>query len=103
VSATVVRAAAMTVRPYGRVVLMGGITDESLAFPYRWLMRNCITVRGQWMYPRDATSRLAALVRAGILRLDQYEATVFDLDHINEAVAHAAADSRPFRLTVVKP
>jgi alcohol dehydrogenase len=91
VSTTVVRAAAMTVRPYGRVVLMGGITDEALALPYRWLMRNCITARGQWMYPREATSRLINLGRAGLLRLDQFEATVFDLDHISEAVAHAAA------------
>jgi alcohol dehydrogenase len=106
VSATVVRAAAMTVRPYGRVVLMGGVGmagGEPLALPYPWLMRNCITVLGKWMYPREATTRLANLVRAGLLRLDQFEATVFDLDHINEAVAHAAADSGPFKMTVVKP
>jgi len=106
VSTTVVRAAAMTVRPYGRVVLMGGVGmagGEPLALPYPWLMRNCITVLGKWMYPREASIRLAALVRAGLLRLDQFEATVFDLDHINDAVAHAAANSGPFRMTVVKP
>jgi alcohol dehydrogenase len=106
VSATVVRAAAMAVRPYGRVVLMGGVGmagGEPLALPYPWLMRNCITVRGQWMYPREATIRLAALVRAGLLRLDQFESKSFDLDHVNEAVAHAAANSGPFKMTVVAP
>jgi alcohol dehydrogenase len=103
VSPTVVRAAAMTVRPYGRIVLMGGITDEPLTLPYRWLMRNCITVRGQWMYPREAAIRLVNLVRAGLLQLDQFTTKCFDLDHINEAVAHAAANSGPFNMTVVRP
>jgi alcohol dehydrogenase len=65
-------------------------------------MRNCVTVRGQWMYPREAAVHLANLVRAGLLRLDQFAATSFDLDHINEAVAHAAANSGPFKMTVVK-
>jgi alcohol dehydrogenase len=44
-----VRAAVMTVREFGRVVLMGGVGmlgGEDLALPYPWLMRNGITVRG---------------------------------------------------------
>ena len=47
-----VRAALLTVRPYGRVVLMGGIGPD-VAVPYSWLMRNCVTIRGQWMYSRE--------------------------------------------------
>ena len=43
-----------------------------LALPYPWLMRNDITVRGKWMYPRWAPGRLVALVRAGLLDLDQF-------------------------------
>jgi alcohol dehydrogenase len=65
-----VRAAAMTVRPYGRVVLMGGVGmlgGDDLALPYPWLMRNCITVLGRWMYKPDAALRVAALIRAGLL------------------------------------
>ena len=42
--------------------------------------------------------RLIALVRAGLLRLDEYETTAFDLDHVNEAVAHAAANGGPFKI-----
>lgn len=101
-----VRAAAMTVRPYGRVVLMGGVGmlgGDDLALPYPWLMRNCITVMGQWMYRPDATLRLAALIRSGLLRLDGYEIAEFRLEDANAAVAHAAANSGPFKLTVLRP
>jgi alcohol dehydrogenase len=106
VSPTVVRAAVMTVRAYGRVVLMGGVGmagGAGLELPYPWIMRNCITIHGVWMYPPDAASRLIALVRSGLLRLDEYKTTAFDLDHVNEAVAHAAANGGPFRLTVIRP
>ena len=96
------RAATLSVRPYGRVVLMGGIgADEPL--PYGWMMRNCIEVRGQWMYPRDSTQRLVAMIRAGLIRLGEYDIDEFGLDDINKAVSHAASHSGPFRMTVVRP
>jgi alcohol dehydrogenase len=106
VSTTVVRAALMTVRPYGRVVLMGGVGmlgGAGLDLPYPWIMRNCITIHGVWMCPPSATTTLVGLIRAGLLDLDQFEATCFDLDHANDAVAHAAANAGPFRLTVITP
>jgi alcohol dehydrogenase len=96
----------MAVRPYVRVVLMGGVGmlgGAGLDLPYPWIMRNCITIHGVWMYPPEATVRLAGLVRSGLLRLDHFAATTFDLDHANEAVAHAAANSGPFRMTVIRP
>lgn len=48
------RTAIMTARPNGGVALMGGmgtLGGAGLDRPYPWLMRNNITVRGQWMYP----------------------------------------------------
>jgi alcohol dehydrogenase len=96
------RAAAMTVRPHGTVVLMGGIGGD-LGLPYRHLMRNCITVRGQWMYPRDAPGRLVQLVRAGLLRLDDCDVTAFGLADANAAVDHAAEHGGPFKMTVIQP
>ncbi|HEX3749769.1 MAG TPA: zinc-binding dehydrogenase [Streptosporangiaceae bacterium] len=96
-----VMAAAMTVREFGRVVLMGGVRED-LALPYRWLMRNSITVRGQWMFPRAAAPGLVSLSRSGLLDLSQYQVTEFPLDEVNQAVAHAAGD-KPFSLTVVRP
>lgn len=106
VSPNVVRAAIMTVRSYGRVVLMGGVGmlgGPGLELPYNWIMRDCITIHGVWMYPPDAATRLIAMVRSGLLRLDHYQATEFDLDHANEAVAHAAANAGAFKMTVIRP
>lgn len=97
-----VRAAAMTVRSHGTVVLMGGLR-VGVELPYVHLMRNCITVRGQYMYSRDAPVRLAALIRSGLLSLESFEVTGFLLDQTNEAVAHAAANGGPFRITVIEP
>lgn len=97
-----VRAAAMAVRPYGRVVLMGGI-QEDLALPYAWMMRNCIEVRGQWMFPRDATVRMVELIRSGLIRLEEFEVTEFPLEEVNEAVKYSAGHTGPFRMTVVRP
>src|ERR1700737_2076129 len=75
-----VRTALLAVRPYGRVVLMGGVGMRGagmvdaggLDLPYSWMMRNCVTVRGQWMYPRDAAVRIVGMIRAGLLSLDGY-------------------------------
>ena len=103
---TPVRAAVMTVRPYGRVVLMGGVGmlgGPGLELPYPWIMRNCITIHGQWMYPPSATIRLVSLIRSGLLDLGNFDITAFDLDDANKAVAHAAANGGPFKLTVIQP
>lgn len=101
-----VRAAALAVRPGGRVVLMGGVGmqgGEPLALPYSWLMRNNITLRGQWMYPRTAIARMVALVRAGLIDLSQIAVTAFPIERANDAVAHAAAHTSPFELTALCP
>ena len=104
VGASVARTAIMTVRPYGRAVLMGGIGmlgGEDLALPYPWIMRNLVTLKGQWMYPREAVAGMVGLVRAGLLDLSHFAVTEFALGDANEAVTHAAANAGPFRLTVL--
>lgn len=106
VGADVVRRAVMTVRQRGRVVLMGGVGmlgGDDLALPYPWLMRNDVTVRGQWMGPRESVGRLVALARVGLLDLAHEEVTTFPLDAVNDAVAHAAAHGGPFVRTVITP
>ena len=97
-----VRAALLAVRPFGRVVLMGGVRQD-IAVPYNWLMRCCITIHGQWMYPRHAIARLIAMVRTGLLSLEHHQAKCFSLDDVNEAIAHAAANAGPFNMTVLRP
>ncbi|MEV5717096.1 alcohol dehydrogenase catalytic domain-containing protein [Amycolatopsis mediterranei] len=100
------RAAAMTVREYGRVVLMGGVGmlgGADFALPYPWIMRNSVTVRGQWMYPRAANAGMIRLVATGALDLTPEDVTRFGLDRVNDAVAHAAAHGGPFDRTVLTP
>lgn len=105
-SAVQARTVIMAVRPYGRVVLMGGVGmlgGAGLDLPYPWIMRNCISIHGKWMYPPEAATMMIGLIRAGLINLDQYAITTFDLDNANEAVAHAAANTGPFRMTVIRP
>jgi alcohol dehydrogenase len=96
----------MSVRPYRRVVLMGGVGmlgGPGLDLHYEWVMRKRITIHGQWMYPPEATIRLAGLIRSGLLDLSNFEVTTFGVEDVNEAVAHAAANTSPLRMTVIQP
>ena len=51
---TWVRAAILTLRPSGRPHRQIGWQGGGFELPYRWLMRNGLAIRGQWMYPREA-------------------------------------------------
>ncbi|MFJ8958695.1 zinc-binding dehydrogenase [Lentzea sp. NPDC102401] len=100
------RAAAMTVREHGRVVLMGGVGmlgGADLALPYPWIMRNSVTVRGQWMYPRTANVGMIRLIASGALDLVPERNARFGLDQVNDAVTHAAAHGGPFDRTILTP
>ncbi|MBV8682517.1 MAG: zinc-binding dehydrogenase [Caulobacteraceae bacterium] len=104
-TASQVLAAVLAVRPGGRVVLMGGLRGAygDLALNYNWLMHNDVTIRGKWMYPREAIPRMVGMIRAGLVDLGQFDLTEFGLDEANEAVAHAAANAGPRQLTVLRP
>lgn len=104
--ASVARNAILSVRPYGRAVLMGGVGmlgGDDLALPYPWIMRNLITIKGQWMYEPETVDTLVGLIRSGLLDLSHYAVTEFPLSEINHAITHAAENSGPFKLTVVRP
>jgi alcohol dehydrogenase len=104
-SAPQVRAAALAVRLGGRVILMGGLrgAEGDLGLNYSWLMHNEVTVRGVWMYRREAIPRMVQMVRAGLIDLEQFDLTEFRLDDANEAVAFAAANPGPRQLTALRP
>ena len=96
----------LTVRPRGHVVLMGGVgrsSSDDLALPYPWLMRNDITLRGKWMYPREAVAQMVRLVRTGLIDLARFDLVEFGLEDVNDAIAHAASNAGPLRLTVLRP
>ncbi len=97
--------AVRSVRPGGRVSLMGGVGmagGGELGLPYAWLMRNNITLKGQWLYPREVIARLIALAKNGILDLKRFDVVEFPLLSIREAISHAAATSGPFNKTVLR-
>ena len=54
------------------------------------------------MYPREATSRLVALVNSGVIDLSGYTVTEFALDAVAEAIDHAAVASGPFEKTALR-
>lgn len=103
---TQVMAAVRSVRPGGRVSLMGGVgmggEQGELPLPYAWLMRNNITIRGQWMYPRDAIIKLIGMVKSGLLDLRKYEVTEFPLGCLDDAISYAASTNGPFNRTVLR-
>jgi len=101
-SAAQVRTAMLAVRAGGRVCLMGGIR-AGIELPYDWMMRGNITVVGQFMYPRDAIPRMIALIRAGLVDLNGFDVTTFQLTDVNRAVEHAAGHAGPFQMTTVCP
>jgi len=104
-SAPQVMAAALAVRPRGRIVLMGGLRGASGDLPlnYNWLMHNDITLRGQWMYGREAVPRMVQMIRAGLIDLAAYDLAEFPLDQANTAIAFAAENAGPFQLTAIRP
>jgi alcohol dehydrogenase len=61
------------------------------------------TLRGQWMYPRDAAPRMVRIVRAGMFDLNQFGLNEFALNDADDAVAYAAANAGPFHLAVLRP
>jgi alcohol dehydrogenase len=101
-SASQVLSGILAVGHGGRIVLMGGVRS-ALALDYNLLMHKELTLRGAWMYPRDAIPRMARMIRAGLIDLAQFELTEFGLGAANAAVAHAAAHAGPRQLTVIRP
>lgn len=105
VSTSVVKTAIITVRPGGKIVLMGGVGmlgGEDLKLSYPWIMRNNITIIGQWSCNREAPYRMIQLIKSGLLSLDDYNITTFTLDKVNEAVEYAAANYGAFKATILK-
>lgn len=51
-----------------RVSLMGGIMAD-VALPHAIIMHKDITIKGKWMYPREAIPELVRMVEVGQLKL----------------------------------
>ena len=72
----------------GTAVIVGGVRGD-IALPYPIFLRKELTLRGSYMFPRDAPSELLRMIASGILSLDAFGIHVFALANINEAIAQA--------------
>lgn len=99
--ATPTRRAIMAVRPGGTVSLMGGV-DADLHLPYKYIMRNSLIVRGQYVCPRHAPLLLAGLLAGGLLPFEPFSVHEFALAEINQAVQYAGEHGGAFQLTVLR-
>ncbi|GCE09588.1 quinone oxidoreductase family protein [Dictyobacter aurantiacus] len=101
-STTLTRSGIMALRPGGTAVLMGGI-DMPVEIPYKYMMRNNLVVRGQYMLPKHAPLLLAALIGSGQINLEPFSVQTFPLEQANQAVEYARDHGGPFQLTVLTP
>jgi alcohol dehydrogenase len=76
-------------RPRGTAVFMGGV-QANIPLPYSQIMLNEITIRGAFMYPRQAPSELIDMVAAGTLDLSKVSALPYNLDQFQEAIEKAS-------------
>lgn len=88
-------------RPGGTLVLAGGCSG-SVELDYQTVLAAELTVRGAFMAPPGAALDLAAMIRAGTLRLDVIDSAVFPLDRVGDAVTSAAGRRGP-HYTVITP
>jgi alcohol dehydrogenase len=83
----------------GRIALMGSMTAP-LTLSYGEVMRNDWTIRGRFMYPRDAIARLLAMAAAGTLDMRAVAVGAHKLADLPDAM-RAAAKMRGLDAVVV--
>jgi len=93
-----------SVRPGGRVVLMGGITGEVKGFNYSQWMLKGITVSGQFMYSRNAVKRVLKMVYGGLLDLAALGVVeTFTWEELDKAIEEAKKYGRLMGTVVFTP
>jgi D-arabinose 1-dehydrogenase-like Zn-dependent alcohol dehydrogenase len=83
-------------KPHGRVVFNGGIFGE-IKLNYFDIMIKSLRIQGRFMYEREHTRRLIAMVEAGLVPLGETKtghSTVgtFKLEQIQEGLELAASE-----------
>lgn len=66
---TIVASCMLSVKSYGRIVLMGGRGDTSIPFPWPQLLYRNLAVKGGFMYQREDVRKLIDLVETGQLKV----------------------------------
>ena len=71
---THIQACLGALRPFGRCVLMGGIS-ANIEIPYFYVMKNSIRIQGLWMFDREHALQVIKLVESKLMRLGSGEAS----------------------------
>lgn len=66
---TIVTSCMLSVKSYGRIVLMGGRGDTNLPFPWPQLLYRNLTVKGGFMYQREDVQKMIKLAETGQLKV----------------------------------
>jgi D-arabinose 1-dehydrogenase-like Zn-dependent alcohol dehydrogenase len=101
-----IRSCFQAVKQYGRVSLMGVVTDD-IAVPYSYAVWNSLTIKGLYMYERADAKALIKLAESGNLKLGPAGGMkilgTFGLEDIDKAFELAASDKRAGRVVAVVP
>jgi len=102
-----IRAGVLSLRPGGRVSLMGGVSGD-VGFPYFEIMRRGLTLRGTFMYKPGQIDEVIRLVESGKLKLGREKAGVecvgvYELGEWEEAFRRAGEEGRMGRFVLLAP
>ncbi|KAI9705256.1 MAG: hypothetical protein M1820_005254 [Bogoriella megaspora] len=96
----------LSLKHRGRVSMMGGQRGD-VAIPMEYVMHRDISLKGKWMYERDAVIGLVKMIESGVLGLKAEDGVdvigVFGLEEWDNAFTVAAESNWPGSVTVIKP
>ncbi|EHY53770.1 hypothetical protein HRR83_003984 [Exophiala dermatitidis] len=100
-------AAVATLRPYGRVSLLGGRMDPSIPISYMDVMWKSLKIQGSLMYTREDQLGVIKLVESGRLKLGKaggHEVVAsYPLDRLLDAADHADKANKLGQLVCLEP
>jgi threonine dehydrogenase-like Zn-dependent dehydrogenase len=101
---THLKSAILSLRPEGRVSLMGGFSED-VAIPHRFVMRFDITIKGKWMYSRADNLNLWNMIMSGVLNFRKVVNMhgAFKLEDWEEAFEVAASHGRLGDIVIFTP
>lgn len=98
------KAGIMSLRPGGRVALMGGFLED-VVIPHRYVMRFGITLKGVWMYERQDNLALVKLLETGLLDIREVIKVkgIFKFEDWKNAFDKAMDSGRLGEVVVLEP
>jgi len=85
----------------GTAVFLGGVIAP-VPLSYLTTVVKELDIKGSSMYPGDAPSHIARLIKAGLLNLAAFKPVTYPLAQINEAIAQASG-SRGLEYSILTP